>query len=263
MSRSLAAVVFALLASGCALADRRSPTPAAGFDVLLVTVDSFRPDHIGAYGYSRPITPVLDRLASRGVRFTNAYATGHSTPPSMISLATGLYPPTHGVETRGRSVAPAVDTLGDRLRAHGYRVFAYAIEDVFTGIGFDRLPDPDRDGVKSLEIIAKDPAPFFCWLHVKKPHLPYRAGEPWESALSRSPPPAEGDAALRYWAVRNGNILPRGRLAFEAADIGWIEDLYDAEVAAQDARIGEFLATLERVGRAARAIVVVTADHGE
>ncbi|MEA2063697.1 MAG: sulfatase-like hydrolase/transferase, partial [Gemmatimonadota bacterium] len=79
-------------------------------NVLLLTVDSFRPDRLGCYGYERAHTPNIDRLAGEGVLFTRAFSTAPWTNPSNVSMLTGLYPGVHGVERRGLSAPEALDT---------------------------------------------------------------------------------------------------------------------------------------------------------
>ena len=107
-----------LLGARATAQDPRSrPKP----NVLVITVDTFRPDHLGAYGYGRPTSPHLDSIAADGVVFRQAYSTSAWTAPGLISLLTSLDAPSHGVDVRGKSIRPGVVTLADALRAGGYR----------------------------------------------------------------------------------------------------------------------------------------------
>ena len=90
--RQLGSGVPLLLLAGCT-----RPAEPYRPNVLLVVMDCLRADHVGAYGYPRPTTPTLDRLASEGIRFESAYANGTWTKPSMATLFSGLYPSEHGL----------------------------------------------------------------------------------------------------------------------------------------------------------------------
>ena len=90
-------------------------------NIILITVDTFRPDHIGYYGYERETTPFLDQFSREGAFFIQAFSSSGWTTPGLISILTGLYAPTHGVDIRGRRLDEAVETLPELLRGAGYR----------------------------------------------------------------------------------------------------------------------------------------------
>ena len=94
----------------------KPPTP----HVLLISIDTLRSDHVSCYGYERPTTPELDRLAQDGTRFTHAFGTAVWTPPSHGSMLTGLYPSQHGVVDENR-LTSAISTAAEMLAATGYR----------------------------------------------------------------------------------------------------------------------------------------------
>src|SRR5262249_58082542 len=93
-------------------------------NLLLVTIDTLRADHVGAYGYARARTPTLDALAAGGVRFDRAYAAAPITLPSHATLLTGRYPQGHGARDNGLHVSASVPTLATELRARGYKTAA-------------------------------------------------------------------------------------------------------------------------------------------
>ena len=109
----LAAMVAALrpVALGAAApgADQRP-------NILLITADTFRADHIGYDGYGYETSPNLDSLSARGVFFKKAFTTSGWTAPGLVSIHTSLYAPAHGVDIRGRSMDPSVTTLAEALR---------------------------------------------------------------------------------------------------------------------------------------------------
>jgi arylsulfatase A-like enzyme/cytochrome c-type biogenesis protein CcmH/NrfG len=223
---------------------RREPRP----NVLLVTIDTLRADHVGAYGYKGASTPVLDALARRGVRFARAQAAVPLTGPSHSTILTGLYPPVHGV--RDNVIFPlsaSHPTLATLLRRQGYRtggfVSAYPVAGGFGfkegfdefSEGFHEAVDPSAGGAErpanetvdaALAWLGKaSDAPFFAWLHLYDPHTPYK-------------PPAPFDAEFK-------------------------DRPYDGEIAFADQQLGRVMEWLRTTGRETNTVVVVVADHGE
>ena len=95
--------------------DRLMPGAARGSNLLLVTLDTTRADRLGSYGYARAVTPALDALAARGIRFADAVTVAGLTLPAHSSLHTGLYPPWHGVSINGQPLGDSYRTLADIL----------------------------------------------------------------------------------------------------------------------------------------------------
>jgi choline-sulfatase len=247
-----ALVPLVALAAGCRRADPRAPA-AERPNVLLVTIDTLRADHVGCYGDAQALTPTLDALAARGVRFGTAVAHVPLTGPSHASILTGLGPLGHGFRENAGFVLPAqVRSGADDFRQAGYRtaafVSAFPLDRRF---GFDRgfetyddhLPkgnDPRRTpyverfadatteaALRWLEAPAAGPSgrPFFLWVHYYDPHAPYE-------------PP--GEFATRF------RTAP-----------------YDGEVAFADQQLGRLLHALEAQGVLARTLVLAMSDHGE
>ena len=123
-----AAIVFIGIAlgitSGCA---RTEPVPekTEPVHVVVYLVDTLRADRVGAYGYPRAQTPVIDQLAKDGVLFENCYAPGPWTVPSTMSLHTSLYPNDHGVVVDGNKIPPGVMPMAARMKAAGYWTAGY------------------------------------------------------------------------------------------------------------------------------------------
>ncbi len=221
----------------------------AGWNLLLVTIDTLRADRVGAYGSGRGLTPTLDALAARAVRFDRAYAHAPMTLPAHASILTGLIPPAHGVRNNGSFRLDASrQTLATCLRRAGYRTGAFVgafVLDVRFGLnhGFDVYDDQygtetgpvtfgfvERPANEVLTRAAgwilgekggRASTPFFAWVHLFDPHAPYQA--------------------------------PRMQVA----------DPYDNEVAFTDAEIGSFLGELDAAGQLDRTLIIVVADHGE
>ncbi|UQA56509.1 sulfatase-like hydrolase/transferase [Polyangium aurulentum] len=209
-----------------------------GRDVVLVTVDALRADHVGAYGYTRPTTPNIDKLAMEGVVFDHAYTPTPHTSYAVTSLMTGKYIRPLVLQGLGADS----ETWAGHLRRYGFKTAAFFPPAVFfidaerfgalrdRGLDFEYKKiefanAPLRvDQVRSYMASVTEGDRVFLWVHLFEPHEPYEA----------HPEHAFGDRDI---------------------------DRYDAEIAAADAGVG---AIVEAV-RAKRpgAVVIVSADHGE
>jgi arylsulfatase A-like enzyme len=217
---------------------------AAGRSVLLVTIDTVRPDRLGYHGNQSIETPTLDRLAREGVIFSRAVATASSTLPTHASILTGLYPHRHGAPANGSfRLRDDVITLSARLSDAGYETAAFVSSFVLDakfglsrgfGVYDDEATEPgadfayterraDRTADRAVGWLQKSgPRPFFLWIHYYDPHADYV-------------PPREYE---RYATSYDGE------LAFTDAQIGRVVDA--ARKAAND-----------------DLLIAVTADHGE
>ena len=259
-----------VLGAGC-----REATPARP-NVLLITVDTLRADYIGADSREASFqtsTPNLDALAREGTLYENAMAPMPLTRPTHISILTSRYPREHGVLNNVLVLGKAETTLSEILNAEGYQTGAFVSVSLLGAAsgaaqGFQAFEAPvdtrQRGAAETVSIAlawlatldADDP--FFAWVHLFDPHLPY------------APPPAFRDAGAPLaqelpkvnWpdflaaARRNGGDIPRAVLDHARA-------LYRGEVAYTDKTIGDLLEGLEARGRRGGTIIVVTADHGE
>ncbi len=254
------AVVFTIASIGCREDSGLSTDQVTGdidllgANVLLITLDTTRADHIGTYGYQLAETPRLDALASGGVLFEQAVTPTAFTLPSHSSIMTGLYPPFHGVRLNGgAALADVQTTLAESLAASGYRcgavIGAFVIDQRwglsqgfdFYDDDFEMAPDQKLDlagvqrpadrvvdlGIEWLE--GGDGRPFFAWFHFYDPHIPYEPPEPYASRFSG-----------------------RGK-----------NGLYDGEIAFTDSQVGRVFDWLEERGVAENTVVVVVGDHGE
>ena len=252
LAAALAAAITATLAlTGCNRIDAwrrdREPGVPAGPNVLLITVDTLRADHVGAYGASGAETRAHDRLAAEGVLFENAIAPTPLTLPSHTSILTGLHPPRHAVRNNGIfRLDDLHETLAERFREAGYdtgAVVGAVVLDARFGLGqgFDfydftvssrRASEtgyPERPAKEvsdvALRWLRTSERPFFLWLHYYDPHAAYL-------------PPA---ALARRFAGRP----------------------YDGEIAYVDQQVGRIFHALRSSGEWNRTVVVATADHGE
>ena len=218
------------------------------YNVLLITVDTLRADHLGCYGYSAAQTPVMDRLAGDGVLFERAETAAPITLPAHVSILTGTYPAYHGVRNNGvYRLGPRAVTLAEVLHDHGYATGAvisgYPLATRFgLSQGFDSYDDhlpPERTRQigfreRRAEEVARRGSDwlasvgqrrFFLWLHFFDPHAPYDPPSPLAERFPQSP--------------------------------------YDGEVAYVDQEIGKVLEKLEAIGQLNKTVVVLVSDHGE
>ena len=175
--------------------DSSSPTPS-GPNVLLITLDTTRADHLGCYGHAAAHTPTLDALAAHGVRFEQAFCQVPLTQPSHASLLTGTYPITHGIHINGATIlGKSLPTLAELFQQRGYRTGAFVAAWVLNAAfgldrGFDHYDDEvgggdaasplyqERSADKVVDaalawLNEKPGAAFFAWVHFFDPHHPY------------------------------------------------------------------------------------------
>ena len=248
----------ALLCVGC----ERRP------DVVLITIDTLRVDHVGAFSPDSPVaTPHMDRLGREGVVYTQAYSPISVTGPAFCTLHTGLNPGRHGVVMNVFRGGAALDdrhtTLAERLSAAGYSTGAHVSG--FTlrpGLGlnqgFDKYVAPGarrRAGAETADRLwgwlVRQPGPVLSWYHSYDPHGPLGAWD--EPAITRD---------LR----RGGEELeriPAYQRVEDITDEAFYRGRYATAVAYADAQVGRLLWMLEATGRYDGAMIVLTADHGE
>ena len=303
-ARRIAVLALAWTAWGV-LACEPPDTPAAGDDerppvnLLLVSIDSLRADHLASYGYHRVTSPHLDRLAEEGVLFETMVADSSWTLPTHLTMMTGLSSWAHGVIADTQRLGDGVETLAERLRARGYRTEGFAsgpyLHPVFGfGRGFDHYEVVsetvyDQPGV-TLEGIASQPAmrgeldraERTIRGEVTSDVLAQRV----EEAIARSAQQPffifvhmfdvhyDYAAPEAYWRrfnpdyqgeLRGENFKddPRIRASMPPEELAQLMALYDGEIAWTDHHLGKMLEALDLYGVADRTLVVVTADHGE
>ena len=233
-----------------------------GLNLLLLSVDTLRADHLGAYGYGPPTSPAIDRLAKESTLFEQAYAPRGVTWPSLGSLMTSRYPVQHGVRANGMMMDESELTLAEILRDKGYSCAAFisgnAIDQRWEGFeGVETAKDPDiaRQGIEWLNR-SRD-GPFFLWLHFYGTHGPYAPPEEYQKRFSPNyTGPFEG-------TKQHTDAITLHQKELEPEDLNYLIGLYDALIARTDDLLKEVLASLESRGLAQKTLVVFTSDHGE
>jgi arylsulfatase A-like enzyme len=270
------AIALGVLSSpvlGCP--EREAVLPSSG-NILLVTVDTLRADHMGIYGYERSTTPQIDRFfAEQGRVFLRAYATSAYTSPSMVSVLTGLLPQDHRVRLFLQLVGKEILLLPEML-PRDYQSAAIVSNSVLTdeamgmGARFDFYDDfvaereanrsaYERTARRTTEAALRwlseerDPQrPLFLWVHYIDPHGPY--GPPEE------PPRRFSHAEPLPIDITRVPIVQRRKGQDDGLDY---VDRYDEEIAYADAQIGRLFDAWGRLGPVDQSLVLFTADHGE
>lgn len=241
-------------------------------NVILYLVDTLRADHLGCYGYSRPVSPHVDAFARQAVTFRHTVAQSSWTRPSTTTILTGLLPRTHGVNGRRDKLSEQALTLAEMLQARGYHTAGFVTNgnvarsfglaqgfETYQLLGHRRSAATDVNAAAAgwLESGWKRDAPFFLYLHTVEPHAPYNPPAPFRQRFA---PQVHDELLTRmkvFQRLADGVLAPTPELRQS------LLDLYDAEIAANDAAFGELIDLLAQRGLWEDTIVVFVSDHGE
>jgi len=240
----------ALLAGLFAIGYAALAVPTASPNVVFITIDTLRPDHLGCYGDKQIGTPNIDTLAADGTRFERAYTAVPVTLPSHTVIFTGTYPTLSGVhDFAANKLSPTQATLASVLKDNGYTtgaVIGSAVLDSRFGLnhGFDfyydhfdfnRLQESNLDEMErpgnivadvTLDWLSKNyQKKFFLWMHLYDPHYPYRPPAPYSEEYRDRP--------------------------------------YDGEIAFADAQVGRLIEFLKNKGLYQNTLIIISGDHGE
>ncbi len=252
--------------------------------MLLIVIDCLRADHVSAYGYGRETTPTIDRLASRGVLWEQAFSTSSWTKPSVTSLLTGLYPTQHGAfvgikrdRAQGRVTTDvlrsATPTLAEALSRAGWRCAAFinnaqlgtftnlnrGFEVYRTGAGrADRIIESLKDWWSS-----DADRPAFAYLHFLEAHWPYKPRRRHVRAFGgdRDTNRYRDFRARDYARLRRA--VSRREKTLSEEELADMIMMYDGAVRRLDGKIKSILSWLKDVGLEDETTLIVTADHGE
>jgi arylsulfatase A-like enzyme len=263
-------LVLGAAACGRPVVETRPPS------ILLISIDALRADHLSCYGYDRRTSPVIDELASRGIRFSKSFVNTHGTPPSHTTLLSSLYQETHQVDLDGSDEHPndhripdEVELVQEILRGAGWHTIAvtgggYMSAEFGFARGFDEFSDRARGVDQEIEKLAEaldgqagKTRPVFALFHTYEVHSPYT-------------PPAGFD---RLFGEYSGEIEPtnealmaiqgKARKVLKERDFDYLESLYDGGIRYTDQILGDLFSALEKTGFLDNAVVIITADHGE
>jgi arylsulfatase A-like enzyme len=227
-------------------------------NLLFVTIDALRADHVGAYGYARPTTPALDRLAAEGIRFARAFTNAPMTVPSLPQIFTSRHFPTAASPTLVSSLFAAGFPHTKAIVHNPYLEYFLQLD---ARDGFDSVSGvtwrADRIAAKGLEWIdARRGERWALYLHVLDVHTPYRVRPP---AGTRFSDPAYRGPVGYGWGDVDG--AQQGR--YDDADRAEVVARYDAALRFVDDHLGALFDALRARGLLDRTLVVVSSDHGE
>ncbi len=261
-----------LAAWGCKKSTGNEPRP----NILLICVDTLRPDHLGMYGYKRDTSPNIDRWFRNGLVYERAYAPEANTTPSVISFLTGLWPQDHGVRVLYQRVPKTLPLVSTKLKKHGYQTAAVVSNMVLTreatalDAHFDYFDDyvADKDpnrtvyerkaadtttaALRWMVQTHNDKKPFFLYVHYIDPHGPYL-------------PPK--DKPKKFFHDESVLIerdkMPQLQLQTGETDGLTFVDRYDEEIAYTDEEVGRLLDGFKAKKLMKDTLVIFVADHGE
>lgn len=280
----------AVVCAACGGGEAPSP-PAERPDIVLIAIDSLRPDHLGAYGYERATSPSIDALAEQGAVFEVVTSSSSWTLPAQAALFTGLPDYIHGVDRGSRPLLPDRRTLAEAMQSAGYRtvgIWSSPLLDPYFGFdqGFESYvsaqrtvgttggPDESQDwdlrhqlsyrditgpavlGKVDAALAADDDRPLFLFIHLSDVHYNFVAPEPYGTMF------AAKDYAGGVVGAEVDGLLSRNADSLAPHDLQHVIDLYDGEVAWADHQVGRILASLEARGLTDNTAIVLTAQHG-
>ncbi len=301
-ARGLPIVVFAILLGtvgfAVAVSLRYGAKPVAaplppGFgappvksNIVIVLVDTLRPDRLGCYGYAKPTSPRIDALAAEGVLFEQAYTAAPWTLPTVVSLMTSTWPCEHGVLVDLQRLSPTLIPLAERLQTAGYATanfhanpYAGAISGLHRGFDLTQMSAPTRAAEVAPWLESIGDRPYFLYVHNVEPHDPYHVPpkyvEPFgtvsreriadfkeRSELYRTLTRVDSDAGRPLGQTDNTAAQQQALRNLHAtrpqADI-----LYDASVLWADDYVGGIIDLLKQRGDWDETLFILLADHGE
>jgi arylsulfatase A-like enzyme len=260
-----ALLVCAILSSAC------RPVRTEGPDVLLIILDTVRPDHLGCYGYYRDTSPNMDSLAGSGTRFLNAQAQAPWTVPASASIFTGLSPRSHRagfVVDRVCGLDPVLHTIPALMFDAGYETFgefsiAWFGRDFGFHNGFESFrcfADEERHAFQVADDFACwiDTLPsdrrYFAMLHFYEAHAPYTPPAPFDTLFPYDSMPWPDDSV---WLVSESDSI------LHPDQLDCLTARYDGEIRYVDDAIGRVIDALKGAGRSDEVLIVITSDHGE
>ena len=266
--------------------DLKAEVSKDDFNIVLITIDALRADHLSCYGYERKTTPNIDKITEKGIIFKNAVAPSSWTAPSMASLFTSVYPINHGLHgiivkrnVYGNAFSDELTTLAEILKEHGYTTFSVASNTILSeSFGFARgfdyfkclsfLPAPDvNQTIYSWEDKIKSSDKFFLWVHYIDPHLPYHVRSPWiEHYTSKSEMPNIRNLSKRFLVGHKKEFSiatidnPAQYRPLATLYKNNLLALYDSEINYVDSYIGELI---KKFNLNKNTLIIITSDHGE
>lgn len=245
-------------------------------NVVVVGIDTLRPDHLTCYGYERATSPNIDEFASGGVLFENAISQAPWTAPSFATVFSSLYPSQHGSMGVRNKVRSSVPLLATMLKEYGYAtgaiINAPALKPEFglsRGFDFYDMTPPEgrigdgttRDALNWID--DNRDGPFLLFVHYFDPHIPYAPPPGYDDLFNpgyegriKNPFNLEGFSLVRPKLFEELKVLT-------AEDWAEVIDLYDGEIVYVDSAFGDLVRGIEERGLRDNTVIIMLSDHGE
>ncbi|MFH1874287.1 MAG: sulfatase [Pseudomonadota bacterium] len=250
--------------------------PPLGPNIIIVAVDALRPDHLSAYGYSRPTSPTVAKLANEGAIFYNAYANSSWTKPSVATIFTSLYPTQHGLETDEAILPYSMLTAAEVFKNNGYRTYYINAGNLFIDqiANFDQgfedyvfldIPDvgvsvrADEAMENLLQAVSKHKDDrFFAYVHLMDAHVQYNRNK-FNTLFTKYFVKGLEPGNIKSQAIRE--LILKNMINEEL--VNYLVNIYDGQIRFVDESIKEMLEGLRRSGVLDNTVIIFTADHGE
>ncbi len=252
----------------------RAQSSAEAPNVVMIVLDTLRSDRLGAYGYDRETSPNIDALGERGVVFDRSFAASPWTWPSTASLLTSLSPPEHGIiGSKSSFLVDEMETIAESFVQHGLRTAAFSANPLICAErnfdqGFEAFFEYAQVGATPILSSATQwvrenlDNRFFLYIHLLDTHTPYRPDPAKMEDLGYKTPDGYSEQLMM--------ALYQAQLTDETCDTTKLDEfmdhysnLYDAEIATLDAKLGTFFEQLSAMGLDDRTVIAITSDHGE
>ena len=252
----------------------RAQSSAEAPNVVMIVLDTLRSDRLGTYGYDRETSPNIDALGERGLVFDRSFAASPWTWPSTASLLTSLSPPEHGIiGSKSSFLVDEMETIAESFVQHGLRTAAFSANPLICA---ERNFDQGFEAF--FEYAQVDATPilssatqwvrenldnrFFLYIHLLDTHTPYRPDPAKMEDLGYRTPDGYSEQLMM--------ALYQAQLTDDTCDTSKLEEfmdhysnLYDAEIATLDAKLGTFFEQLSAMGLDDKTVIAITSDHGE
>lgn len=264
------------------MSTRQRPALNSKLNVLVITPDQMRADHLHCYGYPRKTSPHIDEIAREGVLFKRHYSVAPWTTPSFCSIMSSLVPSRHGATLFGSSIENSnIPLLSEQFKVAGYRTVAFcnnALASKPLNRGFDELYEGEKEWTQTthtehMEFGAQGTnkqifnwlsknygESFFMWILYFEPHSPYNPPRQHDIFKTTAYPNEMNNG---YTPEKNSGYLYRLANAGDEKAVERLNSLYDGKIHFVDYHVGRILQKLKELNIDGKTLVVFTSDHGE
>ena len=233
------------------------------YNVIFITIDALRADHLVCYGYERNTTPKICSLAEDGVLFKSAFSQATYTHASFASILTSKIPTSHGIYNFNQTIPEDQVTILDILKKEGYTIkivedYVCSLSILLSKRNISVIEAYEKDNFLKLEEFNNS---FYCWLHLADPHSPYMPEEKYYGTFLENL--SINKTKIEMFAVNSSNehLLCNQNVSEE--EIKYLIDRYDEEIRQADDKVGDILEKLKKFGLYEDSLIIISADHGE